>query len=126
MLPDFERAVRDGDAATVGRMLDEGTDVNSRDTHSQTGLMIAAQRGHLAVVRALIGRGADLNQSAKYHLTALMLAVINRHAEVVRVLVEAGADVSVQGTGAPGFAGRTARDIAEGIGDPALNAALNR
>jgi ankyrin repeat protein len=41
-----------------------------------------------------------------------MLALMNGHAEVVRVLVEAGADLSVRGTGAPGFAGKTALQLA--------------
>ena len=48
-----------------------------------------------------------------------MLAVIRGHAEVVRVLVGAGAAVELQGTGAPGFAGRTAHDLAAARGDAA-------
>ena len=125
MLPGFERAVRDGDAAGVTRLLDEGADVNSRDRHSQTALMLAAKFGHLDVVRVLIARGAELNRSAKYHLTALMIAVIRSHAEIVRALVEAGADQSVQGSGAPGFAGKTAQDLAVGIGNQAVIEALS-
>ena len=42
-----------------------------------------------------------------------MFAVINRHQEVARQLVDAGAGLTLRSSGAPGFAGRTARDLAE-------------
>ena len=43
-----------------------------------------------------------------------MLAVINGHVDVVRLLVRAGVDPELQGIGAPGFAGKTALDLAVG------------
>jgi hypothetical protein len=45
-----------------------------------------------------------------------MLAVINDHTPIVRLLVEAGADIHIRGTGAPGFADKTAADLAEDLG----------
>ena len=45
---------------------------------------------------------------------ALMLAAINGRTEVVRILVDTGADLGLRGTGAPGFAGKTALDLAIG------------
>ena len=56
--------------------------------------------------------GADLNATAKYRLSALMLAVIAGHADVARRLVSAGADLTITGSGAPGFEGKTAHDLA--------------
>jgi ankyrin repeat protein len=41
-----------------------------------------------------------------------MLAVINGHIGIVDTLARAGADVTIRGTGAPGFAGKTALDLA--------------
>ena len=41
-----------------------------------------------------------------------MLAVVAGHAEIARLLARAGADLSKRGSGAPGFAGKTARDLA--------------
>ena len=41
-----------------------------------------------------------------------MLAVINGHVEIARRLVGAGADRTCRGSGAPGFAGKTAHDLA--------------
>ena len=86
--------------------------------------MVAAHAGHLDVVAVLIDHGAQLNVTAKYGLSALMLAVVAGHAEVARLLARAGADRSLRGSGAPGFAGKTARDLALASGSNALAAEL--
>ena len=108
----WQDAIERGDVAEVSALVGRGADVDARDRHGQTGLMLAARAGHLALVEALVGGGADLNVTAKFGLSALMLAVVNRHAEVARLLARAGCDLSLQGSGAPGFAGKTARDLA--------------
>jgi ankyrin repeat protein len=124
MTKDWERAILRGDVETIERLATAGADVNARDGHGQTGLMLAAQHGHAAVVSRLIDRGADLNHTSKYHLSALMLAVINGHAAIARALVDAGADRSIRGTGAPGFDGLTAADLASARGDDGLRSLL--
>lgn len=108
----WERAVRRGDVQVVGELLRVGIDVDARDRHGQTALMLAARRGHGEIVAQLIEAGADLNVVAKYNLTALMLAIVAGHTAVARLLIQAGADLDVRGTGAPGFAGKTAHDLA--------------
>jgi ankyrin repeat protein len=120
--PDWERASRAGDLATLKRMLRAGHDVNARDGYGQTALMRAAHAGHRDVVAWLIEKGADLNHTAKFHLSALMLAVIGGHPQVARLLVDAGADVTIQGTGAGGFHGKTAADLADHHGNKRLAA----
>lgn len=74
--------------------------------------MLAAHAGHREVVEVLIFHRANLNTTAKYELSALMLPLIAGHAEVVRLLANAGTDLSVRGTGPPGFACKTAYDLA--------------
>ena len=91
-----------------------------RDRYSQTALMIAAHQGQAEIVDWLIDRGADLNSTAKYGLSALMLAVVGGHPRVARKLANAGADRTLKGSGAPGFAGKTAADLAEDRGDTRL------
>lgn len=120
MQKEWEKAVLDGDVDLVKRLADEGADVDARDRHSQTALMLASLHGHAGVVRVLVDRGANLDVRAKYNLTPLMLAVVNDHDEVARILVEAGADRSLCGSGAPGFDGKTAFDLAVERGSTTL------
>src|SRR5262245_39802599 len=113
----WENAIRDGDVDALRLLIAGGADIDARDRHAQTGLMIAARDEKVDVVCVLIDAGADLNHRAKFGLTALMLAVINRHRRIVTLLVDAGADKEVRGSGAPGFADKTALDIATAQGD---------
>ena len=108
----WEHAVLSGDQEVVRALLQSGAGVNARDRYGQTALMLAAHRGHAAIVELLIEHGADLDVTAKYSLSALMLAVIAGHEGIVRALMRAGADRSLRGSGAPGFAGKTAYDLA--------------
>jgi ankyrin repeat protein len=121
---EWRAAIERADLVSLERMLDAGVDVNARDEHGQTALMNAARAGRTLVVRLLVDRGAGLNSAAKYGLTALMLAVVAGHVDVVRILVEAGADLQARGTGAPGFAGQTALDLAQAIGSQPMIEAL--
>jgi ankyrin repeat protein len=108
----WAEAIDRGDTAALDALLAEGADVDARDRHGQTGLMRAAHAGRLAVVEWLVGQGATLDVTAKFGLSALMLAVVAGHAEVARRLARAGADLGLRGTGAPGFAGKTASELA--------------
>jgi uncharacterized protein len=120
MTQEWERAVSQGDVDAVRELLLEGVDPDARDDHGQTGLMLAAHRGHAAVVDVLISARVALDVAAKYNLTALMLAVIAGHEAIARMLVRAGADVAARGSGAPGFSEKTARELAVARGMDAL------
>jgi ankyrin repeat protein len=109
---EWQNAVEHGDAAALAAMLGQGEDVDSRDRYGQTALMLSARSGHDEAVEVLLAHGAALDHAAKYGLTALMLAAINDRVDVVRLLVAAGANKDLQGSGAPGFAGKTALDLA--------------
>jgi ankyrin repeat protein len=120
----WEDAIKRGDVQTVLDLLGRGVDIDARDRYGQTGLMLAAHAGHQEVVETLIAHRANLNVTAKFGLSALMLAIVAGHAEVALLLAKAGADLSLRGTGAPGFADKTACDLAENRGMLALSAAL--
>lgn len=124
----WEDAVRRGDANIMRDLLSRDIDLNARDRNGQTGLMLASHAGHLTTVQFLIDHGADLNVTAKFGLSAVMLAVIAGHKEIVQVLARAGADLTLQGTGAPGFAGKTVADLAtaQGWNDLAIELAPHK
>lgn len=112
----WETAVQRADLQQIHLLLAEGAPVDARDHHGQTALMLAAHAGHRELVETLLSHRADLNVTAKYGLNALMLAIIAGHTEIAQLLADAGTDLSTQGTGAPGFAGKTACDLAAGRG----------
>lgn len=112
MSQEWQAAISSGDVALVRARLDGGAEVDRLDHYGQTGLMRAATHGRLDVVRLLIERRADLDVAAKYGLTALMLAVVNLHEDVAIALVDAGTDLEARGSGAPGFDGLSALDLA--------------
>jgi ankyrin repeat protein len=108
----WHEAVKRGDPARVRALLAAGADPDGRDRFGQTGLMIAAYAGHRDVVQALVTAGARLDVVAKFGLSALMLAIVGGHPDIARLLLRAGADRSLRGNGAPGFARKTASDLA--------------
>ena len=126
MMTEWERAVRQACLATLQSLQVSGADINARDRYGQTSLMLATMAGHANVVAWLIAAGAALDHTAKYGLTALMLAVVRGEINIVRMLVEAGADTAPRGTGAPGFAGKTALDLAVARGASEMVALLQR
>jgi uncharacterized protein len=116
----WHNAVKRGDRHAVRALLAQGTNPDARDRFGQTGLMIAAYAGHDGVVEELIVAGARLDVVAKFGLTALMLAVVGGHPDIARRLVRGGADRTLRGTGAPGFAKKSAEDLARERGLTAL------
>jgi ankyrin repeat protein len=119
---DWEDASRTGDVTAIARMVRAGHDIDAYDGWGQTALMRSAHAGRLEAVDWLIAHGADLDRTSKFHLSALMLAIIAGHPRVARRLVTAGADTTFTGSGAPGFAGKTAADLARERGDKRLAA----
>lgn len=120
MDPEFERAATEGDVAALEARVEAGADVNAKDRYGQSALMLAAHRGHLKAVATLLRLGANPDLTAKFGLSALMLAIMGGHEAVARALAQGGADQGLRGTGAPGFAGKTARDLAREHGMTAL------
>jgi ankyrin repeat protein len=126
MTREWERAARRGDASALRVELAGGADVDALDGFGQSALMLAALGGHLEAVEALIGAGANLDITAKFGLSATMLAVVNGHPVVARALARAGADLALRGSGAPGFSGKTAADLAVDRGFRELADELSR
>ena len=121
---EWEESAKRGDADALAAHIAAGLDVDALDRYGQSALMLAARRGHLQAVRVLIRAGANLDITAKYGLSATMLAVINHHESVATALAAAGADLRLVGSGAPGFSGKSAAQLALDLGQQALAEAL--
>ncbi|MBM3393769.1 MAG: hypothetical protein FJY37_03845 [Betaproteobacteria bacterium] len=113
MRANWRTALDSGDIRQVRKLIAAGADVNTLDRHGQNALMRAAHAGRLPLVHVLLANGAELDRTAKHGLSALMLAVIGGHDAIACRLIDAGADIGLRGTGAAGFAGKTAFDLAQ-------------
>ncbi len=63
-----------------------GLDINARNDHNQTALMLAAQKGNIDLIKLYIDHGADINLYDNYGDTALSLAERNNHYNVIEFL----------------------------------------
>jgi ankyrin repeat protein len=106
---DFLEAVLAGDHGGVERLLRQGADVNARDEHGTSALMLATVVADLRLVQTLIDHGADVNAKNQAGATALMWAVGD--GDKVKALLARGADVNSRAD-----SGRTPLLIA--VGDP--------
>ncbi|XP_049756698.1 ankyrin repeat domain-containing protein 29 isoform X4 [Elephas maximus indicus] len=85
-------AARRGNVALLKLLLNSGrVDVDCRDSHGTTLLMVASYAGHLNCVRELVLQGADINLQRESGTTALFFAAQQGHNDIVRFLFEFGA-----------------------------------
>lgn len=88
------RAVHEGRAEEILRLIDEGADVNARDAAFwSTPLHAAARDGDTAIAGLLIDKGADVDAMDGNGHSPLCLAAALGHAEAARLLVDRGASV---------------------------------
>lgn len=74
-------------AAVFLILLAKGLQIDARDQHGFTALMLAAEKGHFEIVIALLLAGADANAADLNGTTAMMLAIQHGHTDVVSALV---------------------------------------
>ena len=92
----LHRAVWDGDAGKISRLLEEGADLHAADNHGHTPLHAAAGHGNPAIIAALIEAGADPYARDKHGETPLHKAVWGDRPEAAAALIELGADLEAR------------------------------
>jgi len=95
-MSELHEAVLEGDLQRVKKLLEQGANVNARNTVGWTPLHLAAEKGYLEVARLLVEKGADVNARDDDGTTPLHFAALWGHLEVARLLVEKGADVDAR------------------------------
>jgi len=75
-------------------MMENGSDINSKDIYDWTPLHGAADNGHLSVVEYLVNQKANINSKDIYDWTPLHGAADNGHLSVVEYLVNQKANIN--------------------------------
>jgi ankyrin repeat protein len=92
--PILRTAVVDGNVEITRLLIENGADVNARDSKGNSVLRRAITEGHPELVALLIDAGADATAVEGDDNALLPLAVQTGDIEVVRMLLDAGADVN--------------------------------
>jgi ankyrin repeat protein len=97
-----------GCLVAVRNLLDDGIDMNWKNTLGYTALMWASGKGHVEVVKLFLESGALIDLQNKYGWTALSIASYFGKIDCARLLLERGADISFKSMDG----NRTAKDWA--------------
>jgi len=90
-------AADNGDINRVKHLVKSGADVNTKNFHGDTLLILASKSGHLDVVKYLVESDADVNaQGANLKMNALHMASSNGYLNVVKYLVKSNADINAK------------------------------
>ena len=83
---------RSGLRNEVKRLLDEGADVNAKDSSGATALIESAREGDMEMVRLLLEKGADVRTKDDRGWTALNEALRHDRLDIATLLLDRGAD----------------------------------
>src|SRR5215471_13577024 len=100
----LQRAVYDGNAAEVRRLLKAGAKVSLANNYGATPMGLAAEVGNAEVIRLLLEAGADADSPNADGQTALMEVARTGNVETAELLVKHGAKVDAKER----FGGQTA------------------
>jgi ankyrin repeat protein len=85
-------AVAKDDISAIRRLVSAGSNLNGRDSHGRTSLMVAAYRRNKGAARALIESGAHVNALDSERYDLLTIAAVLNDIEMVKFAIASGAD----------------------------------
>ena len=101
-------AARNGDMAAVQQLIQQGVNIEAKDSADNTALIYAAGWGRTDVVKLLLEKGANIEaRDAPRGWTALINAAWAGHDDVINLLLEKGANIEAKEIDDP-FIGDTA------------------
>ena len=77
-------------------LLNNGHNINLRDTWNRTPLMWATENGHESVIQLLVEKGAEIDLDDSRGWTPLTMAVTNGNISIVKLLLEKGAHIEAK------------------------------
>ena len=89
------QATQRGDREAVLKLLQQGADINARDTQGRTPIMVATYQHHTEMVRALLKEGADVNIRDNNTENHLLHSAAQGWLDILRLAIEAHADTSL-------------------------------
>lgn len=89
-------AAATGDAATVGLALRAGAEVEARDDHQRTALLLAVTGDHVEVARVLVAAGADPDALDDRNDTPWLVAGVTGSVAMAEVLLPADPDLTIR------------------------------
>ncbi|MBM7517732.1 ankyrin repeat domain-containing protein [Nocardioides nitrophenolicus] len=89
------RAARAGDADAVALALRAGADLEARDEHDRTALLLASTYDHVAVAEVLVAMGADPDALDDRHDTPWLVTGVTGSVAMLEALLPANPDLTV-------------------------------
>ena len=85
-----------GDAGRVLAALKNGAEIETRDDHERTALLLAATHDHVDVARVLVANGADPNALDDRHDTPWLVTGVTGSVAMLEVLLPAKPDFTIR------------------------------
>ncbi len=80
---------------TIKRLIEEGVDINTKDSDGRTAAMIAAYNNDVETAKVLIKAGADVNIQDNMQNNPFLYAGAEGYVEILKLTIEAGADPAI-------------------------------
>ena len=88
------KSAGNGELNGVIDALQNGADMEAKESYGDTALNLAAENGHLEIVKYLIETGANIENLGGAAKTPIMNAAFAGHADIVVLLIAHGAKIS--------------------------------
>lgn len=92
----LKHAIAKADILALNALLEQGTDIETRDEHGNNALMLATGNGNLNMVNLLLTKGANINARNNSNDTALIFAASYGYADIVNTFLANHTNIDAQ------------------------------